>query len=223
MDMLQPVKLPSDRNGLFERATKQGSQAVAYFELVTNTFGILQGPDLADIAHFLCILHGRHPGVVDHAATKTVEERARDWIVCAMNGFAAERAFLTKLTVAAGPITGVGQYDQSEATVHSQRKALEMLSQSDRYGCAIGASIAVVVDWHAIRIVLNSIAVKLGIEPQVISLPSITETQELYNIFTSSPSMERATNFGVDQILSQHRGLWELLAARRMTRNSNSE
>ncbi|NJS15489.1 MAG: hypothetical protein HC788_13915, partial [Sphingopyxis sp.] len=42
------------------------------------------GPDamrnLADAVHFLCVLHGRHPGVVDHAARKAVEPDARAWL-----------------------------------------------------------------------------------------------------------------------------------------------
>ncbi len=45
---------------------------------------LLAGPEaarnLADAIHFLCALHGRHPGVVDHAATRTVEPAARSWL-----------------------------------------------------------------------------------------------------------------------------------------------
>jgi hypothetical protein len=33
-----------------------------------------------------------------------------------------------------------------------------------------------------------------------------------------SPAMERAISFGAQQILAQHRGLWDLLEARQLAR-----
>ena len=220
--MLQPIKLSSKRSDLCELFANHGSKSVPYFKYITQNFKTLQASDVGDIAYFLCVLHGSYPGVVDYTSDKVANEDTHTWLVNAMNGFSAERSFLTKLTVAAGPITGVGQYDQSEVTVHNQRKALQILSQSDRGGCAIGASIAVILDWHSIRPVLDSIALKLGIKPQSLLLPSIEKTQELYDFLISSALIKRATNFGIDQILSQHRGLWELLEARHNTRESNS-
>ena len=38
-------------------------------------------PDLADAAYYLCLLHGRHPGVIDHAATRSVDNAARRWLI----------------------------------------------------------------------------------------------------------------------------------------------
>ena len=66
------------------------------------------GPDaaqnLADAIHFLCALHGRHPGIVDHAAGRTIEPVARAWLATAADAMTAERAHLARLSVAAGPI-----------------------------------------------------------------------------------------------------------------------
>ncbi len=197
-----------------------GTQSASYVEAIESDFTTLSGADIADIAHFLCVLHGRHPGVVDHAATKTADVIAREWLVEAMDGFSAERAFLTTLTVAAGPISGVRSEDQSNATVLAQRKALEMLSQSDRNGCALGASFALVLDWQAIRPLLEKVAIKLGIEPRKAILPSAEATHVLNAELSQSSAVERAINFGVDQILTQHRGLWQLLEARKNARNA---
>ncbi|MEP2102325.1 MAG: hypothetical protein ABJP02_12535 [Parasphingorhabdus sp.] len=202
-----------------DHVIEHGTQSASYVQAIDDDFSILEGIDIADIAHFLCVLHGRHPGVVDHAATKTADVVAREWLVEAMNGFTAERAFLTRLTVAAGPISGVRTEDQSNATVLAQRKALEMLSQSDRNGCALGASFALVLDWQAIRPLLEQIAIKLGVEPRAAVLPSSEATTVLNAKLSQSSSVERAINFGVDQILTQHRGLWQLLEARRNARN----
>ncbi|ATW04948.1 hypothetical protein [Sphingorhabdus sp. YGSMI21] len=197
-----------------------GSDSAPYVQLVLEDFSVLSGADIADIVHFLCVLHGRHPGVIDHAATKTVDDAAREWLIQATDGFAAERAFLTKLTVAAGPISGVSLDDQSNAAVLGQRKALEMLSQSERAGCAIGAAIALVADWHCVRNILEQIALRVGVEARASILPSVAATTELNSLLADTPALERALNFGAEQLLNQHRGLWQLLEARRNMRLS---
>ena len=59
---------------------------------------LLTGADsarnLADAAHFLTMLHGRHPGVADHAAHRIVHPAARTWIYHVTAGFSAERTLL---------------------------------------------------------------------------------------------------------------------------------
>lgn len=197
-----------------------GSDTAPYVRLIEEDFSALSGADLADIAHFICVLHGRHPGVIDHAATKTADDAAREWLIQATEGFTAERAFLTKLTVAAGPISGVSVDDQSNAAVLGQRKALEMLSQSDRSGCAIGAAIALVADWQFVRNVLERIALRVGVEARSSILPSLEKTAELNRRLAETPALERALHFGAEQLLNQHRGLWQLLEARRNMRLS---
>ncbi len=203
-----------------EHVGANGSDATPYVRNIAEDFSILSGADIADITHFLCVLHGRHPGVIDRAATKTADDAARSWLIRATDGFAAERSFLTKLTVAAGPISGVSATDQSNAAVFGQRKALDMLSQSDRNGCAIGAAIALVSDWHPIRKILERIALRVGVEARSSTLPDLTTTSILKDQLSESPAVERALNFGAEQLLNQHRGLWQLLEARRNTRLS---
>ncbi|QJB68177.1 DUF6975 family protein [Parasphingorhabdus halotolerans] len=204
---------------MVDYVAEHGSASVRYFQEIASGVESLSGPETADIAHFLCVLHGRHPGVVDHAATKTADEAARTWLVEAIEGFTAERAFLTKLTVVAGPISGVGVDDQSNAAVMAQRKALDMLSQSDRNGCAIGASFALVLDWFAIRGILEKMAIRLGFESRAAILPSPEATESLNTILSGNKPIERAINFGADQVLTQHRGLWQLMEARRNARS----
>jgi hypothetical protein len=206
--------------GSARHAGTYGSNTAPYVQLIAEDFSTLSGADVADIAHFMCVLHGRHPGVIDHAATKTVDDAAREWLIQATDGFAAERGFLTKLTVAAGPISGVSLDDHSNTAVHDQRKALEMLSQSDRSGCAIGAAIALVADWHFIRNILERIALRVGVEARASILPSVEKTSVLNSRLAETPALERALNFGAEQLLNQHRGLWQLLEARRNMRLS---
>src|SRR3954463_13805965 len=52
---------------------------------------LLRGPDcarnIADLLHFLCILHGRYPGIVDHAAAREIEPGPRAWLAEAAYAF----------------------------------------------------------------------------------------------------------------------------------------
>lgn len=175
---------------------------------------LLSLADLADAAYYLCLLHGRHPGVVDHAATRSADNAARHWLIEAANGFARERSYLTQVTVAAGPAPSTSGQADCEAVVSQQRHALDMLAQSDRKGCAMGAAIALVLDWRAVRHVLDMAAIRAGIEPQPCALPDRDSTLDVARSIGGDDSIDRAIQFGARQLLNQHRGLWDLLSAR---------
>lgn len=174
--------------------------------------------DLADAAYYLCLLHGRHPGVIDYAATRSADNAARRWLVQAADAFAAERAYLTQVTVAVGPAPSTAGQSDCEATVSQQRHALDMLAQSDRRGCAMGAAIALVLDWRAVRKVLDVAAIRAGIEPVPCALPDQRVTLEMARAIGGDPAIDRAIQFGMRQLLAQHRGLWDLLKARAAVR-----
>lgn len=175
-------------------------------------------PNLADAAHYLAILHGRHPGVIDHAAMRTTDAQAREWLIKAADGFAAERGFLTQVTVAAGPAPSTAGQSDAETTVLGQRHALDMLAQSDRRGCAVGAAFALVMDWVAVRRILDAAALRLGLSPRHCTLPGRQETLTLAAAICEDEGVERAVYFGARQLLGQHRGLWDLLSARATAR-----
>src|SRR3546814_7597086 len=87
--------------------------------------------NLADAVHFLCLLHGRHPGVIDNAARKAVDPASRRWMDDAADAFALERAFLSKIASAVGPVPSTQGQAQCEAAVAAQRKALDLLAESE--------------------------------------------------------------------------------------------
>jgi hypothetical protein len=177
--------------------------------------------NLSDAAHFLCLLHGRYPGVIDHAGDRVANPAAREWMFRAASGFAAERAFLTRLVVAAGPLPSTLGQAQSEAVVTGQTHALSILSQSDRRGTALGAALALVIDWRTIRTVLEAAASRFGIEPPPLDLPNVHDTLIVARDIGETPSIERAIAFGAQQLLVQHRGLWDLLETRQMARRDS--
>ncbi|MGB5075972.1 MAG: hypothetical protein WBO17_00635 [Sphingorhabdus sp.] len=169
---------------------------------------------IADIAHFMNILHGRLPGVVDHAAKKIMDDSARKWLVEAIDGFAAERSYLNNMTVIAGHIRRLNGQDRITALVRSQSRNFEMLATSDRKGCPAGAAIAFVIDWHQSRSLLNTVALHVGLEAPRNSLPSMESCVNLAQQLGNDPSYRRAMAFGSEQLLAQQRGLWHLIAAR---------
>ncbi len=170
--------------------------------------------DVADALHQLCSLHGRHPGVVDHAARSDLHPSATAWLEQAAAAFADERAYLIRVSAAVGPPPGTPGQAAAEAALAAQRHAIDLLARSVRPGCALGAAIAVTLDWPAIRRPLDATAIRLGLEAVPNALPSTAQTLRLIDTVAAEAPIERAMTFGLQQLLAQHRGLWDLLDAR---------
>lgn len=175
---------------------------------------------IADIAHYLCVAHGRHPGIIEHAMSKIVDECSRDWLIKAADGFTRERIYLTELTVAAGPISRTVGQDETDMLIVNQSKQYQMLASSDRRGCPIGAATSFIIDWYNIRKLVDILALQLNIYVPQIVLPNISETEDMITRYADSPNIIRAINFGADQILSQQRAFWNIITARSMARKS---
>src|SRR5947199_3698932 len=163
----------------------------------TGAPGLTAAPDaarnLADLVHYLCILHGRYPGVVDHATLRTTDSEARAWLANAAYAFAGERAFLARLAAAAGPVPSTPGAADTDAVFQAQRHAIDMLAQSGRIGCALGAAMAVVMDWAVVRRALDAAAQRFGIEPPAYAAPDPVLTEALADRFAgTSPAVGRA-------------------------------
>ena len=185
---------------------------------------LLDGPaaarNFADAVHYLTELHGRHPGVIDYATERERHPAAQGWLQEAAIGFAQERAALTQMVVAAGPLPSTPGQAESEAAVLQQAHALDMLAQSDRHGTALGAALALALDWKAIRSVLDAASARLGMHLPACALPDERETRAVILAVADTSRIERAIGFGARQMLAQHRGLWDLLDARRAARGA---
>jgi hypothetical protein len=199
-------------------ADAEGSFGHRYLTSPELNSGKFATRNLADAVHFLCTLHGRHPGVLDHAALHTAHDAARGWLLKAVDGFVNERSVLAKLVVAVGPLPSTPGQAESESAVNAQRHALDMLAQSDRDGCALGSAMALVLDWNAVRGALDTIANRLGVMIPESILPDRAETLDVAAHVAVTPGIERAMAFGAQQLLGQHRGLWDLLEARQIAR-----
>lgn len=218
-DMVKKAARPSVADTVGGLLTDDGGKAHPYFASSIFSRGREAARDLADAVHLLSSLHGSRPGVIDLACAKPAGGEARAWLDAAAEGFAAERAYLMRVVVAAGPLPSTPGQAGCEAAVTGQRHALEMLAGSDRNGCALGAAAALVLDWRAIRSVIDAAAQRFGVSLTPPALPSAR--QALAVLATAdSPAVERAIVFGAQQLLVQHRGLWDLLETRSGARNA---
>ncbi|SFR80127.1 DUF6975 family protein [Sphingomonas jatrophae] len=172
--------------------------------------------DLADAAHHVLMLHGRHPSLFDHAGMKSTGSAAV-WLFDSAADFAAERAFLHRLAVAAGPLPSTPGHAESEAAIVGHCHAIEMLARSDRQGCALGAALALALDWAAVRAVLDAASLRFGVPVERPILPA-GAAQAVALEACADPVRARAVSFGARQLLVQHRGLWDVLEARAAAR-----
>ncbi|MES2497764.1 MAG: hypothetical protein V4618_16740 [Pseudomonadota bacterium] len=173
--------------------------------------------DLADAVHLISSLHGSAPGIIDQTRARHAPDPVRTWLDAAAEGFAAERAYLMRTVVAAGPVPSTPGHAECTAAVTGQRHALDMLARSDRAGCALGAAMALVLDWRAIRPVIDAAAQRFSLPLTPPALPSARQTMAAIEAATEAAAesaMDRAMTFGAQQLLVQHRGLWSLLEAR---------
>lgn len=178
------------------------------------------GSDLADIAHYLCILHGRYPGVLDHLADRYIGTSHYDLLAHLAQQFTSERALLTNMTVAAGPITSLTGEDSSGTAIEQMRSAIDLLARSDRHGCTLGAAAALFSDWLIWRPALDAMMPRLNLRPPFFEIAD--EFEKLCAIIAEKddPREMRAILFGMDQLYHQHDQFWLLLERRQRLRNS---
>jgi hypothetical protein len=216
-DSVQIAHLGGAWGAMGSLAGSDGSANHPYLRRLID--GVEPMRDLGDAVHYICLLHGRHPGVIDYALQHARLPIESGWIEAAAEAFAGERAYLVRLVAAAGPLPSTPGHAESEAVAAAQSHALDMLAQSDRAGCATGAAVALAIDWTTIRQVLDTAAHRFGIPPAISSLPLAEETVSVVDALARECAIERAMLFGAQQVYAQHRGLWDLLEARAGARN----
>ncbi|WP_246848168.1 MULTISPECIES: DUF6975 family protein [Sphingomonas] len=174
--------------------------------------------DLSDAVHALCTLHGHHPGLAAEARQHCAQPDACDWLEAIADAFVLERGYIARLAAAAGPLPSTPGQAESEAALLTSGHALEMLARSERRGCATGAVAALVHDWATIRGLLDHAATRFGIDVQPQAFPPPAYTGRAIAMLAATPATERAVSFGAQQLLAQHRALWDLLEARASAR-----
>jgi hypothetical protein len=216
-DSVQVARLGGAWGSMGALVASDGSANHPYLQRLARNEEPLR--DLSDAVHHICLLHGRHPGVIDHALGHARLGIERDWLEAGADAFVIERAFLVRIVAAAGPMPSTPGHAETEAATAAQRHAMDMLAQSDRAGCATGAAIALAMDWAVIREALDAAGERLGLTPPPSQLPLAEETVTVVDTLVREGVLERAMLFGAQQLFAQHRGLWDLLEARASARD----
>ena len=182
-------------------------------ELIAGDAAVLPR-DLDDAVHLIASIYGRQPGPIDLALLRAPAGPVRTWLTRAADAFERERLFLLRLTALVGPAPSTPGHAETEAAMLAQRHALDTLAQSERQGCALGTATALVGDWGAIRCLLDAVARRVGCDIPPCGLPDDAAVATVLDLAAVSPASDRAIRFGAEQLLLQHRGLFDLLEAR---------
>lgn len=198
----------------FARVASEGCARHPHLQAMLDSNGLHAGRDFADAVHLLCALHGHHPGLIGLALARCPTGDAEEWLAQADEAFERERLYLVRLAPAVGPMPSTPGAAQTESSLHAARHALETLAVSERSGCALGAAGALIVDWWAVRRLLDRAATRAGIEPPSSTLPDEDSVVAVIGALAQNPTAARALAFGSEQLLLQHRALMDLLEAR---------
>lgn len=217
---LSPGLSRDTADALLALVRAEGSAAHRHPKSEVLTQGADAARNVADVVHLLCLLHGRHPGVVDHAIERVTNTTIRAFLTDAAAAFAEERSLLTRLVVAVGPLPSTPGQADTETAVLAQHHAIDMLAQSERMGCALGAALALIADWSAVRPVLETAARRLSLDVDRSELPNADIVATVIRSTDNGAAADRAMLFGAQQIVAQHRGLWDLLEARAIARSA---
>jgi hypothetical protein len=196
------------------RVAGEGSARHPHLLSLLEGTGPHAGRDLADAVHLLCSLHGRYPGLVEVALQRCPKGAVNEWLSRASDAFERERLYLVRLTAAVGPLPSTPGAAETEASLVGARHALETLANSEREGCALGAATSLVCDWWPVRRLLDRASARVGTEAPAPSLPDEASVVAIVDHATITPGAARALAFGGEQILLQHRALFDLLEAR---------
>lgn len=202
-------------------ASAEGSASHAYTHCAALNADQLATRNFADMLHLLSMLHGPQPGLIELTGDRNAAPEAADWLREAAAGFAVERNYITRLMVKAGPPPSTPGETETAGAILDQRRAIEMIACSDRFGCALGAAAALVLDWQAIRSVLDIAASRLEVDvpPQI--MPGEEATADMLAALPSIGRLDRTLCFGGRQFLAQHYGLWNILEARAEARGQD--
>jgi len=203
------------------RVASVGCARHPHLNALRDAGGPHSGRDQADAVHLLCNLHGHYPGMIELALQRCPSGDAQEWLSRASEAFERERLYLVRLTSAVGPLPSTPGAAETEASLVAARHALETLAMSERKGCALGAATALVGDWWPIRRLLDRAAARAGLDCPAPSLPVEDSIVDVIGRASDGVASDRALAFGGEQLLLQHRALFDLLEARAEARGDS--
>lgn len=210
----QHVRAATSEVAFDDMLARSGSAAHPFVRKLIEP-GAIARETMADVLHHLSLLHGHRPSLFE-IVTQSPLAPAPEWLNASMRAFSRERDSLARLMVAGGPVPSrVGQTHVEEA-VNATRNALVTLAGSDRLGCAVGAAVALLLDWDTIAAALRAIGTRLDLIPaeRHHDWPARAESLGVARTAAELPGGERAVRFGFQTLLAQHMAFWDIVASR---------
>ena len=209
---------PIDRASITDRfdalIAQSGSGAHPYVLSGQLFHGQTSARNLADAVHYLSALHGHVPGLFDHARAHVIGEIGRSWIDAMAAAFSGERSYLARLASACGPVPAAPNQSAFETALAAHRRAIDLLGQSERHGTAMGASLALALEWYTLRALLDRAAERIDFHTEPAGLPPLKQLSAAADDYDTDGSSERAMMFGARQLVTLHHAMWDVLAAR---------
>lgn len=213
--LAQLHEAPADHGGLMvSLVAGEGSAAHPWLHSAELNASPSATRNIADLVHLFSMLHGRMPGLVETAASQNCWIGADAFLRETVSGFAAERVYLADLIAAAGPAPSTAGDSGTVCAINAQYYSLATLARSERFGCAIGAVVALVLDWQPIRAVLDGAADRLGLAIALSQLPDEEACRAQLAAMPDRPRLDRTLAFGARQLLTHHTGLLDYLTVR---------
>lgn len=172
---------------------------------------------LIDAVRHIAFIHGRFPGLFEEAQRNSPPSAEYSgWLRAMAADFSRERLMLAKLLAHSPSSQAQPTSIAEQLSFEAFGRDLLALSRSERPGCALGAAIALALDWNSIRAVLDRASALFEYSAPPTSMPSDEEIfEKLVNL---DPALERALLFGANELLLRHERLWGILEARHWAR-----
>ncbi|NIJ06584.1 hypothetical protein FHS31_000166 [Sphingomonas vulcanisoli] len=219
--LAQILEAPADHGGLMvSLAAGEGSAAHPWLISAELNAGVSATRNVADLVHLFSLLHGRTPGLIDMAASQSCWAGGDAFLREAAAAFVHERAFLAALIAVAGPPPSTPGDSGTVCTIQSQYYSMATLARSERFGCAIGAVVTLLLDWQPLRAVMDGAAERLGLAVPESRLPDEEACRALLAAMPDRPRLDRTLAFGARQVLAHHTGLLDYCAVRAEAREA---
>lgn len=148
-----PRLRPDTFADLLKAVESRACEARAGLAAAANGQSPAPEPYVADLIHFLAILHGELPNVIDVVTSAC--PRLEGTLEPAAQQMQRDRAWLAGLCVETGSAVEHFGITEAETAVRGLRDAMLTLAGSQREGCGLGVAIGFLVEWPPLRTCLD--------------------------------------------------------------------
>ena len=204
-----------------------GAAVHGYMQALAMAPTLPHAAPVADAVHLLTLLHHARPllaHLVDHVVHRTHPHCAEpqalaQWQAQVCAALEEDRRWLMDLMLHFGPSPFVAARQSGEQKIHSLRRYIVTMLQSDRCDCALGAMICLAQQSDMLRLALNNGFAGTPLAHPADGTPALRSASHKLVLALISgplecPSRARALAFGVQQMAQLFTDLLTLLEAR---------